>query len=80
MEQSDYAQLMKRAAETNARRDKMEREAGFAAPPDSDQQGYLRTVQSALECGILMEDWNAVAEGAAMLADITKWRPWAKET
>lgn len=61
---------IKSAAKTNLHRDKHERKLGFAAPGDSGMLSYLRNVDSALTCGLELDDWDAVAEGTAMLRDI----------
>ena len=64
----DYEKLMRKARRINAKRDKEEREVGFAAPGDGDDNSlFLRTAMSAIECGIKTDDWDCVAEGQAML-------------
>ena len=67
---AEATELINRAAETNRTRDEDERRVGFGAPPDGPMDLYLRTAESAIECGILCEDWNAVAEGFVMVRDI----------
>lgn len=64
-----HAQLLARARKTNRDRDRSEREAGFASPDSGDLASWLRTIAQALAAGIAQEDWNAVAEGLAMLQD-----------
>ena len=61
--------LLAGAREANAKRDKIERDVGFAAPPDTPLDLHLRTAISAIVCGIITEDWVPVAEGLAMLQD-----------
>lgn len=67
-----YNQLMQRAREVNARRDESERKMGLGTPDQGPLSLQLRTVMSAIQAGIISEDWNAVAEGQAMLEVIEK--------
>ena len=61
--------LLALARETNARRDRDERRAGFAAPPDATLDLHLRNAISAVIAGIEGRDWDCVAEGLAMVQD-----------
>ena len=70
MSQPDYDRLMKRARQTNDRRDAVDRTVGFGTPLDCGPLEALRTVDSALEAGIKTGDWNCVAEGLDMLRAI----------
>src|SRR5262245_16148688 len=63
----NYEKLMAKARETNNRRDEIDKEDGYAAQDDAGVLALLRTVQSAIECGIRATDWNPIAEGQAML-------------
>jgi hypothetical protein len=81
MEQfKSHLKLLHEAEQTNERNDWIEREAGLAAPPDCPSDCLLRTVVNALECGLIMNDWKAVAEGTAMLAKYLHYYPWKKAT
>lgn len=62
-----YNELMERARKTNAKRDKDERKAGFAANSVFAPDLQLRTAMSAIQAGIAVEDWNCIAEAQAML-------------
>lgn len=59
--------LIAKARKTNAYRDKIERENGFGTPSDCGSDVLVRTALEALDCGMAMEDWNAVAEAYVML-------------
>ena len=61
--------LIKMAAKRNRSRDATERSNGFAAPGDSGLLDLLRTADSALSCGLEINDMDAVAEGTAMLRE-----------
>lgn len=63
----NYDKLMAKARQTNAKRDETDRQDGYAAPSDAGVLALLRTVRSAIECGITAGDWNPIAEGQAML-------------
>ena len=63
----DYEKIMRRARRVNAKRDRDERKAGFAAPSDGPLSQQIRTAMSAIEAGIRVKDWNCIAEGQAML-------------
>jgi hypothetical protein len=79
MTKQELSNLMAAAVKTNAERDQMERGAGFAAVSDCDSQNQLRTAQLAIECGLLVGDVSAIAEGAAMIAKITNYYPWLEQ-
>ena len=66
----DYDKIMAKAKKTNAKRDKDERDSGFAAPMDNGPFQYLRTAAAAIESGIKTDDWDSVAEGLVMIEDI----------
>ncbi len=76
MTRDQYRKLMAKAVATNAKRDDDERKAGILPASECPPDAIIRTAQEALECGLLTQDWNAVAEAAAMLAEITKYFPW----
>jgi hypothetical protein len=71
-DESRYYNLMKRARKMNRMRDEGERAIGFGAPSDNEVWQHLRTAMSAIEAGIKCKDWNAIAEGQAMLEKIIK--------
>lgn len=66
------------AERTNARRDEGERAAGFAIPSDGPPEETVRTAVMALYAGLTTDDWDAVAEAAAMLGDLADFRPWRR--
>ena len=72
----DLRTIMTIAELTNHERDAVDRRNGFAAPSDGPDDTTLRTVIQALTAGISTEDWDAVAEGTAMLGALAKYRPW----
>jgi P2-related tail formation protein len=78
----DADDLLRDAAETNARRDSIERAAGFAAHEDLPPMMQLRTVVMALDAGLRIHDWTCVAEAADMLGSLIRYKPWLvnKET
>lgn len=65
-----YLKLMEKARRTNDQRDKDEREAGYASPDSGSFDNQLQTVMTAICCGIITEDWNAIAESQSMLEKI----------
>jgi hypothetical protein len=69
-QQSDYKKLMAKARQTNAKRDETDREGYFATPDYGPLSQMLKTAMSAVEAGIITADWNAVAEGQAMLEQL----------
>lgn len=62
--------LLAKARETNVERDEFDREAGWGVPSEGPLGGHVSTVRSALICGIDTEDWDCVAEAAAMCEEI----------
>ena len=70
-----YLELIAKARKTNAKRDEIERRAGFATPTGDlrSSEGIslgLRAAITALVCGIDFREWDAVAEGLAILQDV----------
>jgi hypothetical protein len=63
----NYDALMKKARKTNESRDKEEEQVGYLNPSEGLWSMRIATAISAIECGIKVNDWNAVAEGQAML-------------
>lgn len=66
----DYNKIMQKARKINAKRDAIDRKAGFGAPPDGPLDLYIRTAMGAINAGISLEDWDCIAEGQAMLEEI----------
>lgn len=62
--------LIAHARATNAKRDAIDREAGFAAPGDAGAALWLRTAIDAILAGLTEVNWDAVAEGYVMLQDL----------
>jgi len=60
-------ELIRKAEMTNAERDRIEQANGMAPPSDCPLPMHLRTIDSALEAGLRMGDWDCVAEGLVML-------------
>jgi hypothetical protein len=63
-------ELIAKARATNAQRDQGEASAGWATPLAGPVDLSIRTIICALMAGIVTSDWNAVAEGYAMLCDL----------
>lgn len=63
----DYEKLMTKARETNAKRDQMDKEAGFATPWQAGADAVLLTIRDAIKCGIVTNNWSNVAEAQAIL-------------
>ena len=63
----DYAVLMIKARETNARRDKIERAFGHAPLDMLPASELIRLAMVSIQAGVLTEDWDSVCEGQAML-------------
>jgi hypothetical protein len=67
MTKAEFSALMKQARATNEERDIGDRKAGFAAPGPEDPALWLRTMILAFQCGLQIDDKNAIAEGLDML-------------
>ena len=63
-------EIIARARDTNAKRDAIERTAGFKTPSDGSSDLLLRTAIIAVLAGLTDKDWHAVAEGYCMLTDL----------
>ena len=61
---------MAKARKTNLMRDSADKEVGSVPPSEASLLEHLRTAMFAIEAGIQTDDWNAVAEGQAMLEEI----------
>ena len=70
MTEASVNQIIEIAKNTNLRRDRIDRENGLAAPPDCSTEVAIRTAMDALKCGMRLDDWNCIAEGYAILAEI----------
>jgi hypothetical protein len=57
--------LIDKARRTNAERDRID--GGLMGLP---VDVHLRTIISALVCGISMKDWDCIAEGTAMVQEM----------
>lgn len=72
----DYEKLMEKARATNAKRDNDDRLSGAGAPEDHGAWALLVTAIDAIKAGVVRDDWNAIAEGQAMLERIVdKYQP-----
>jgi len=65
----DYEKLMEKARETNSARDAIDTEFGHKNMNDVYPQVVFLTALEALRAGIVTDDWNAIAEGLALLED-----------
>lgn len=63
----DYEKIMNQARKTNNDRDKSEKSSGFSAESDLHPYANIRTAMMAIQAGITIEDWSAIAEGQAIL-------------
>ena len=63
----DPTALVTRARKTNKQRSEDERQSGLTTPEGRGKLLLLQTAKVALWCGMSVSDWNAVAEGYAML-------------
>lgn len=70
MSEGEFEKLTRKARRRNTTMDTGDRKGGFAAPPDCSPDSQLRTVLSAIKCGVQTYDWDAVLEGYALLQDI----------
>ena len=70
MTPQEVKRLVDKARTTNWERDRIDRANGFGVPGDGGHDDLLRTAMSALEAGMREENWEAVAEGYEMLADL----------
>ena len=65
--QEKFTALIKKAQKTNQSRSKIDRKTGFAPPEDCPIDNHVHTVLNAIEAGIVLEDWNTIAEAYDML-------------
>jgi hypothetical protein len=63
-------QVLAKARAVNAGRDADERAMGLKAASDADAFELLGVALAAIEAGVSRDDWNAVAEGLAMLHQV----------
>ena len=63
----DMKALIARARATNEQHREVERAHGFVPPEQASLVALLRTAKQALWAGMVIEDWNNVAEGYVML-------------
>ncbi|MEA1966692.1 MAG: hypothetical protein U9N77_00480 [Thermodesulfobacteriota bacterium] len=68
----DYQKLMKKARATNDRRDKEERDFGYAPPTDGTVDIQIRTAMCAIFSGIGCNDWDNIAEAQVLLDNAHK--------
>jgi hypothetical protein len=68
----DYDRLMAQARTKNRRRDASDRRLGLAAPSDATVAQHLQTAMAAIKAGIATEDWSIVAEGQALLEEVSQ--------
>ena len=78
MKNASYEELMRVARLTNKRRDRDEREVGFATPSDGGPGEIIKTAMFAIEAGIRSKDWSCVAEAQALLEELRIWPPKTK--
>lgn len=80
MSEAKAKRLLAKAEATNLRRDQSERKAGFRAASDCSEDLIVRTAIIALYAGLSQDDWDCVAEAAAMLATLTDFHPWEQKS
>lgn len=72
MEKVEFDLMMKKAAVRVTSHDKIDKKAGFAPPKDCDFFTHLRTVSAALECAIMLGDWDTAAEALFLARTLEK--------
>lgn len=65
-----FAEIMDRARHTNRERNRTDKACDIPVPRDCGPAIYLSAAISAIETGVMTEDWDPVAEGLAMLEDL----------
>ncbi len=66
----EFTDIMARARTTNRERDLIEKACDVPVPRDCGPAAYLTAAIDAIECGVMVRQWDAVAEGLAMLQDL----------
>lgn len=66
----EFTDIMARARSTNRERDLIEKACNIPVARDSGPAAYLKAAIDAIECGVMVREWDAVAEGLAMLQDM----------
>jgi hypothetical protein len=61
--------MLSKARRVNEERDRIDRSYGFLPPSKCRLHIQLRTVLSAMDCGIDKKDWAIIAEAMCMLQD-----------
>jgi hypothetical protein len=69
-----FEQMIATARRTNGERDASDEANGFASPPQLPTNALIRTALSAIECGIRVNDWHAVAEAYVMLEPLGRMK------
>lgn len=65
-----YHNILVKAINKNREYERIERKHGYLPPKDYPLIEHLRTAMSAIGCGISIQNWNCVAEGLVLLAEI----------
>lgn len=65
----DALALIRKARKHNNDLDKIDRKNGNTTPADCDLDVHLRTAISALDCALVMKDWDVVAQAYCLLQD-----------
>ena len=74
-----YQGMLKKALKRDAEMARSEKEVGFVPPNECDLHAHLRTIESALECAIMMADWDTACEAMVLLQQaIVRIAPPAK--
>ena len=66
----DYKKLMSEARQFNAKMNKADEQAGFKTPGESPLSSHVQAAMMAIQCGIKTNNWDAVAQGQAILEDV----------
>lgn len=62
--------IMERARQTNRHRDAIAKSCHNPVPRECGPAVYVAAAMEAVETGVRVRDWDAVAEGLAMLEDL----------
>ena len=81
-EYKDFSAIMEKARARVITMDDIDKKLGFASPQDHTSYTLppgLRTVQSAIECGITTGEWGNIEEAYVMLEQIIEKMSKIKE-
>jgi len=64
---TQFRSELEKARRRVRRYDKMDGKHGFATPTEVDERAFLKTLQSAIECGINRPETGALYDALAMI-------------